>query len=119
MNPPPSPAVAQQADPAAAQSVFAQQGLDQGKDAGGQQATQQIMAKLQELEAWAGDMKNMVETFDPSLVPFLQQIAKVAVQFGTAVQQKAQRSGMARGSSVVQSTPPQNPGGPPPNPNGM
>ncbi len=100
-----------------AQSVFAQQGIDQQQASGPQMQAQQIMAKLGELNDWASEMQNLVGTFDPSLMPYLQQIASAAVQFGNGVQQKVQRAGITRGSSVVPPTPPANPGGPPPNPN--
>ncbi len=119
LQPPPAPEIAQQASPEQAASVFAQQGLDQPQDGGLQQQVEAIMVKMAEANNWAGDMKNLVGTYDPSLMPYLEQVAKTLVQFANAVQEKAQRSGIARGSSVVPPTPPQNPAAPPPNPNQM
>lgn len=76
-----------------------------------------IMVKLAEINNWAGEMQNLLGALDPSLMPLLQQIAQAAVQLGNGVQSKMERSGMARGSSVVPPSPPQTPSGPPPNPN--
>lgn len=105
-----------QGAPEMAQSIFAQQGVDQQQMSAPQMQAQQIMVGLSELNDWAGKMQNLVQAFDPSLLPYLQQIATAAVQFGNGVQEKVQRSGIARGSSVVPPTPPGVPAGPPPNP---
>lgn len=115
-SPPPSPDVMAQGSPEMAQSVFAQQGLDQQQADPVQQMAEAVMVKLSEMNNWAGEMKNLIGGFDPSLMPYLQQIASAAVQLGNSVQEKMQRSGAARGSSVVPQTPPGAPSGPPPNP---
>ena len=114
-QPPLPPDIQAQAQPEQAQSVFNTQGIGQPQP--GMQVVQQIMAQMQKLDAWAGETKNLIQSFDPSLMPLVEQIGKPAMAIVQAVQQKAQRSGMAQGSPVVPPQPPPNPAGPPPNPN--
>jgi hypothetical protein len=118
MTPPLPPEIVQQqeAPPEEQASAFSPQAGGPQPSKGGNQVIQQIQAKFQELDAWAGDMKNLLGQFDPSLMPFLEQIAKIATQAMTAIQSKAQRSGMAKGSPVVPPQPPQNPAAGPPSP---
>lgn len=81
---------------------------------------QQILSKLAELNPWAADMDNMLSVYDPSLRPFLEQIAKSTVELARAIQEKASSSGILYGSPVVPPTPPANPAAPPPQiPTGM
>lgn len=107
--------VQQQSSPEQAQSVFAMSNVGQPNQEA-MQPVQQITAKVQELDAWAGEMKNLVTQYDPSLLPFLEQIAKAAMGLANAVQDKAKRSGVAKGSPVVPPTPPQNPAAEPASP---
>jgi hypothetical protein len=109
--------VRQQQAPEESKSVFAMQGVGQPQP--GMDVVQQIGAKVQELDAWAGEMKNLVGQYDPSLMPFLEQIGKAAMGLASAVQSKAQRSGTAKGSPVVPPQPPQNPATGPMPPQGM
>ncbi len=111
--------VQQQASPEAAQSVFSQQGLDQPKSPEGNETLQQLQQKLQELDQWASSTKTMLDQFDPSLSVLLQPIAQAGMDMAKALQEKAQRSGMARGSSVVPPNAPPNPAAGPPQPAGM
>ena len=103
-QPPLPPDVQAQADPQQAQSVFAAQGLGQPQQ--GMQVVQQIAAQMQKLDAWVGETKNLLQSFDPSLMPLLEQIGK-----------PAKRSGMAQGAPQVPPQPPNNPAAGPPNPN--
>jgi len=114
-QPPLPPDVQAQADPQQAQSVFAAQGLGQPQQ--GMQVVQQIMGQLQKLDAWVGETKNLIQSFDPSLLPLLEQMGKPAMDLVKAVQEKAKRSGMAQGSPQVPPQPPSNPAAGPPNPN--
>lgn len=95
------------------------QGLDQPQEDPAAQTVNLIMEKVQQLDPWVGDMKSLLGAHDPSLMPFLEQIGKAAMELANAVQEKASRAGIGRGSSVVPPTPPSNPGAPPPNPNAM
>ena len=108
------PDIVQQQSPEQAQSVFAQQGLDQPQQ--GMQVVQQIGQKLKELDQWAQQIKTLLDNFDPSLSVLLVPIAQAAQDMMKALQEKAQRSGMARGSSVMPQPPAQNPAAGPPNP---
>ena len=103
----PPDVVQQQQNPQESQSVFAMQGVGQPQP--GMEVVQQSGAKVQELDKWAGEMKNLVGQYDPSLLPFLEQIGKAAMGLASAVQQKAKRSGVAKGSPEVPPAPPQNP----------
>ncbi len=94
-----------------------QQGLNQPQP--GMEVVQQLGAKLQELEQWAGSMKQMLDQFDPSLSVLLQPIAQAGMDLGKALNEKAQRSGMARGSAVMPPPPAQSPAAGPPMPAGM
>ena len=80
---------------------------------------QQIMQKVQELDQWAQQMKTMLDQYDPSLSVLMQPIAQAGLDLGKAVQEKAQRSGMARGSPVVPPNAAPNPAAGPPPPAGM
>lgn len=119
MTPPLPPEIQQQqqASPEEQQSVFSPQAGGPKPSENGGQVIQQIQAKMQELDTWAGDAKNLIGQFDPSLMPFLEQIGKAGVQLMEAIQTKAQRSGVAKGSPEVPPQPPQNPAAGPPNPN--
>lgn len=102
---------AQAASPEQAQSVFQpqpQQGMD---------VVQQIAGQMQKLDQWVGETKNLLQGFDPSLLPLLEQIGKPAMAIVEAVQKKSKASGMAQGSPVVPPQPPPNPAVGPPNPN--
>ena len=114
-QPPLPPDIQQQAAPEQAQSVFADQGLGQPQQ--GMQVVQQIGAQMQKLDAWVGETKNLLQSFDPSLMPLLEQIGKPAMEIVKAVQEKSKRSGMANGSPQVPPQPPSNPAAGPPNPN--
>ena len=114
-QPPLPPDVQAQADPQQAQSVFATQGLGQPQQ--GMQVVQQIMGQMQKLDAWVGETKNLLQSFDPSLLPLLEQMGKPAMDMVKAIQEKAKRSGMAQGSPQVPPQPPNNPAAGPPNPN--
>jgi hypothetical protein len=111
------PDVAQQANPEVAQSVLAQQGVGPQQNAS-TDAAGQVKSKLMELEKWAGEMKHLLDTFDPSLGALLQPIAQAGVDLGKALQEKQQRSGAATGSPVVPPQPPVNPAAGLPNPGG-
>lgn len=110
---------AQMQSPEIAQSVFAQQGLDQQQGKPGPEMLQQVLMKVQELDRWATDVKMMLDQYDPALAVFLQPIAQAGLDLGKALQERAQRSGMARGSPVMPPQPPQNPTAGPPNPAGV
>ena len=114
-QPPLPPDIQAQGEPEQAQSVFNAQGVGQPQQ--GMQVVQQISAQMQKLDAWVGETKNLLQSFAPSLMPLLEQIGKPAMEIVKAVQQKAQRSGMAQGSPVVPPQGPPNPAAPPPNPN--
>ena len=114
---PPEIVQQQQAPPEQQESVFSPQAGGPQPSAQGNQTIQQIQQKVQELDAWAGDMKNLLSGFDPSLMPFLEQIGKAGTQLVEAIETKAKRSGVAKGSPVVPPQPPQNPAAGPPNPN--
>lgn len=110
MSPPLPPEIVQQGEPEQAQSVFAQQGIQPGgKNPEAGQAVQQVMAKMQELEAWAGSVKPLLDQVDPSLSVLLQPIAQAGMDLQKALAEKQQRSGVQRGSPVVAQTPPQSP----------
>ena len=113
--PPMPPDVAQQANPEVAQSIFSQQGVGPQQNPS-TEAAGQLKVKLQELEKWAGEMKRMLDTYDPSLSALLQPIAQAGVDLGKTLQEKQQRSGAATGSPVVPPQPPGNPAAGPPNP---
>ena len=114
-QPPLPPDVQAQAQPEQAQSVFNSQGVGQPQQ--GMQVVQQIGQQMQKLDAWVGETKNLLQSFDPSLMPLLEQIGKPAMEIVKAVQEKAKRSGMAQGSPVVPPQGPPNPAAGPPNPN--
>ena len=114
-QPPLPPDVQAQADPQQAQSVFAAQGLGQPQQ--GMQVVQQIAAQMQKLDAWVGETKNLLQSFDPSLMPLLEQIGKPAMEIVKAVEEKSKRSGMAQGAPQVPPQPPNYPAAGPPNPN--
>ena len=114
-QPPLPPDIQAQGSPEQAQSVFAAQGVGQPQQ--GMEVVQQISAQMQKLDAWVGETKNLLQSFDPSLMPLLEQIGKPAMEIVKQVQQKAQRSGMAQGSPVVPPQPPPSPAAGPPNPN--
>lgn len=119
LAPPMPQEVAGQASPEAAQSVFAQQGLDQGNNPQGMEALQKLLQHVQGLDQWAQQAKMMLDQYDPSLATLLQPIAQAGLDLAKALQEKAQRSGMARGSPVVPPTGPPNPAAGPPQPQGM
>jgi hypothetical protein len=114
-QPPLPPDIQAQGNPEQAQSVFNQQGVGQPQQ--GMQVVQQIGAQMQKLDAWVGETKNLIQSFDPSLLPLLEQIGKPAMEIVKAVEQKSKRSGMAQGSPVVPPQGPPNPAAGPPNPN--
>ena len=113
------PDISQQASPEAAQSVFAQQGLNQPPNPQGAQTLQQLQQHLQALDQWAQQAKMMLDNYDPSLSVLLQPIAQAGMDLSKALAEKAQRSGMARGSPVVPPNAPPNPAAGPPMPAGM
>jgi hypothetical protein len=114
-QPPLPPDIQAQANPEQAQSVFNAQGVGQPQP--GMQIVQQISQHMQKLDAWVGEAKNMLQSYDPSLLPLLEQIGKPAMEIVKAVEEKAKRSGMAQGSPVVPPQGPPNPAAGPPNPN--
>ncbi len=110
---PPDVVQQQEAPPDQQQSVFSAQGAKPGE---GMQVVQQVMQKVQELDKWVGETKQLLESFDPSLVPLFKPIAEAGMKLAEAVQKKSQQSGMAKGSPQVPPQPPQNPSAGPPNP---
>ncbi len=117
--PPPPDVARQMASPEAAQSVFAANGLNQPPSPQGAQVTQQIQGALQELDQVVTKLKTMLDQFDPSLSVFVQPRAQAGAQLAQAMQEKMQRSGAARGSSVVPPNAAPNPSAGPPMPAGM
>jgi hypothetical protein len=99
--------------------VFAANGLNQPSSQQGMQALQQIQSQVQKLDEWATETKRMLDQYDPSLGVLLQPIAQAGMDLAKALQDKAQRGGMARGSSVVPPNAPPNPSAGPPAPAGM
>ena len=73
----------------------------------------------QALDQWAQQAKSMLDQYDPSLAVLLQPIAQAGMDLARSLQEKAQRSGMARGSPVVPPNAPPNPAAGPPQPAGM
>jgi hypothetical protein len=117
-QPPLPPDIQQQAaSPEAAKSVFNDNGVGQPKP--GMDVMQQIVGQIQKLDSWVGETKTMLQSFDPSLVPLLEQIKGPVMQIAEQLQKKAQKSGMAQGSPQVPPQPPPNPAAGPPNPNAM
>ena len=114
-QPPLPPDIQAQGNPEQAQSVFQAQGVGQPQQ--GMQVVQQIGQQMQKLDAWVGETKNLLQSFDPSLMPLLEQIGKPAMEIVKAVEEKSKRSGMAQGSPVVPPQGPPNPAAGPPNPN--
>jgi hypothetical protein len=99
-----------------------QQGAPQ-PDSGGMQVVQQIQQKVQQLDSWAGEMTSLVGQLDQSLLTYMQEFGSMAKKLLEklmgSIQDKAQRSGAARGSPVVPQQPPASPAQGPPNPNAM
>jgi hypothetical protein len=116
-QPPLPPDVQAQQSPEQAQSVFADQGLGQPQP--GMDTAKQVMAQLQKLDSWVGETKNLLQAYDPSLLPMLEQIGKPAMAIAEAIQKKAKASGQAQGAPVVPGQPPPSPAAGPPNPNSV
>lgn len=117
-GPPLPPEIAGQSSPEQAQSVFAQQGLDQPSPPQGMEVVQSLQQHIQKLEQWADQASTMLGSFDKSLLPLLQPIAAAGLDLRKALESKAKSSGMARGSPVVPPNAPMNPAAGPPTPAG-
>jgi hypothetical protein len=115
------PEIAQQASPEQAQSIFAQQGVDQPQQQQqpGVQLIQQVGQQLQKLEQWLQETMGVVKQLNPNFQAFLGPIAAAAQELGKAVQEISKRSGIGRGSPEVPEQPKQNPASGPPNPNAV
>lgn len=78
-----------------------------------------IMAKVQEFDKLVGETRQLVEGFDPSLLPLFKPIGEAVLKIAETVQTKSQRSGMAQGSPAVPPQPPASPATGPMPPPGM
>jgi len=82
------------------------------------EALKMALDKVQELDRWAGDMKQLLQQLHPPLMTLMQPIAQAGLDMQKALTELAKRSGMQKGSP--QGAPPaaQNPAAGVPNPQG-